>query len=99
MARRTVVTAPPRFEGKNPRQWLAQISCYYDSLGLEDEERLEDVPAFVIGKVLRSRCPIDEYAPELRPVDWERFKHLMLARFSGQTDGSTIAKLQRLRYK
>ena len=98
MARRMVVNPPPRFEGKNPRQWLSQISCYYDSLGLEDDERLEDVPAFLIGKALSYWCSIDEYAPELRPVDWEGFKHLMLARFSGQTVGSTIAKLQRLRY-
>ena len=71
MARRTVVTAPPRFEGKNPRQWLAQLWCYYDSLGLEDEERLEDVPEFLIGKALSYWRSIAEYAPELRPVDWE----------------------------
>ena len=49
MPRRTVVTAPPRFESKNPRQWLAQISCYYDSLAFEDVERLEDVSALLTG--------------------------------------------------
>ena len=68
MARRTVVTALPRFEDKNQRQCLAQVSCYYDSLGLEDE-RLEDIPAFLIGKALPHWCSIDEYAPELRPLD------------------------------
>ena len=98
MARRTVVAAPPRFEGKNPRQGLAQLSYYCDLLGLEDEESLEDVQAFLTGKALSHWCSIEEYAPELRLVDWEGFKHLMLARFSGQTVGSSIAKLQRLRY-
>ena len=98
MSSRTVVTAPPRFEGKNPRQWLAQISCSYDLLGLEDGERLAEVQALLIGKVLSYWCSLDEYAQELRAVDWEGFKHLMLARFSGQTVGSTVAKLQKLRY-
>ena len=97
MAHRTVVTAPRRFEGKNPRQQLAQISCYYDSLGLEDDDRLEDVPQLLVGKALSYWCSVEAYAPELSPVDWEGFKHLMLARLSGQTVGSTIAKLQRLR--
>ena len=89
MARRTVVATSQR---------LAQISCYHDSLGLENEERLKDVPAFLIGKTLSYWCSIDDYAPELRSEDWEGFKHLMLARFSGKTVGSTIAKMQRLRY-
>ena len=90
MARRTVVTAPPK--------GLGEISCYYDSLGLEDEEGIEGLPLFLIGKALPYWCSIDEYAPEMRPVDGEGFKHLMLARFSGETVGSTIAKLQTLRY-
>ena len=39
MSRDAVVIAPPRLEGKNPRQWLSRISCYYESLGVEDEEK------------------------------------------------------------
>ena len=93
VARRTVATAPPSFQGKDPREWLAQIS-----LGLEDEEGVEDLPLFLIGKALPYWCSIDKYAPEMRPVDWEGFKHLMLARFSGDTVGSTVAKLQTLLY-
>ena len=98
MARITVVTASPLFEGKDQRQWLPQLSCYYASLGLEAEEILEDGPAFLIRKARSYWCTIDPYAAELRPVDWEGFKHLMLARFRGQTVGSTRAKLQKLRY-
>ena len=65
---------------------------------VEDEGRLDDVPAFLAGKVLFYWCSIEEYAPELRPENWEGFIYLMLARFSGQTVGSTIANLQRVRY-
>ena len=97
MGRRSVVSASPSFDSKHPRQWLEQISCYYDSSRFEDEERLQDVPAFSTGKALSYWCSIDGYAPVLRPEDWEGFKHLMLARFSGQRVGSTIANLQRLR--
>ena len=93
-----MVGARPRFEGENPRPCLAQISCYYDLLGLEDEESVKEVPAFLIGKALSYWCSIDEYAPELRPVDWDGVKHLTLARFSGQTVGSTIGKLRGLPY-
>lgn len=93
-----MVTAPPRFEGKHPRSWLAQISCYYNSLGVDAEERLEDVAAFLIGKALLYWCSIMEHAPDTRPRSWEDFAHLMMESFGGQTIGSTIANLQKLRY-
>lgn len=37
-------------------------------------------------------CSLEEYALELRPEDWEGFRHPMLASFSGQTMGGTLAK-------
>lgn len=96
MAQRPGVTALPRFDGPRPWQWLAQITSYYASWGFEDYECLEEAPGFL--PCIIHWWSIEDYAPELRLEDWEWFSHLMLESFSGQTVGSTIAKLQSLRY-
>lgn len=98
LARRSVLTAPEKFDGSKPRQWLLQVNHYYDAMGMTEEEKLMDVPGFLIGEALDYWCSIVEYAPEQTPEDWEGFRQLMLSRFSGDTVGSTIAKLKQIWY-
>lgn len=80
---KSVGTAPPCFKGKDVRSWVAQISCYYDSLGFVEEEMLEDVPAFLKVKALDYLWSIEENAPKLRLRGWSDFVGMMVARFSG----------------
>lgn len=96
---RGVITAPPRFDGSNPRQWLMQIGHYYEAMGLSDIEKVTDVPAFLTGKALAYWCSLVTHAQHLIPTTWDEFNEVILARFSGQTVGSTIARLRQIRYE
>lgn len=65
------VTMPPRFDGKRPRQWFAEISCYYDSPGFDNEKRTGAVPGFLAGKELSYGGSIDEYSQIYGQNTWK----------------------------
>ena len=94
-----IASVPPRFEGDNPREWLAQINQYYRVRGLTPDQRLEDVQAFLVGRALTHYCSTQQGAPELMPKTWEEFQEFMLQRFGRGSEATTIRKLQEIRFR
>lgn len=98
-ARRTMITVPPRFDGTNVREWLVQVSLYYDQMGLWGRERIDDVVALLSGKALSYWCSIVENDNKFYPTSWESFKQLMTQRFGGKSTATTLARLRELEYE
>ena len=97
--RRHMPEAPPRFEGKNPRAWLAQMEGYYNALNYDDATRLENILSFLSGRALSYWYTTQEQTPHLLPKTWLDFRKFMIARFSGRTVGATINLLKAVRFK
>lgn len=91
---------PPRgFDGSNPRQWLIQMTHYYDALEMTEYERVADAPSFLTGQALCYWCSIVEDAPEMLPSTWEEFRNLILNRFSEGSVALTIARIKQIKYQ
>ncbi len=93
------VEPPPRFDGRNVQEWLAQMESYFTQLGYDDEERLIRVTSFLTGRALSYWYTTQTRSSSSMPRTWVDFCHFMTNRFSGRSVGETIRLLQEIRYK
>lgn len=90
---------PPKFDGTEPRHWLSMAGHYFELMGYSEECKVHAAVQRLEGKALRYWCSVEYGDPQLLPTTWEEFVSFMLERFSGQTVGSIIKRLQAIRYK
>ena len=90
---------PPKFDGTEPRHWLSMAGHYYDLMGYSEERKVHAAVQRLEGKALKYWCSVEYGDRELLPTNWDEFEKFMLERFSGQTVGTTIRRLQMIRYK
>ena len=93
------VEPPPRFDGTNVQEWLAQMENYFTQLGYEDEERLIRAPSFLTGRALSYWYTMQTRSTSDTPRTWGDFCNLVSNRFSGRTTGETIRLLQEIQYR
>ena len=90
---------PPRFDGTNVREWLAQMENYFTNQGYDDEERLRRVTSFLTGRALSYWYTMQTRSTLNMPRTWADYCTFMIHRFSGRSMGETIRLLQEIKYK
>ncbi len=97
--KRKEVEPPPRFDGTNVQEWLAQMEKYFTQQGYDDEERLDRVTAFLTGRALTYWYTMQTRSTFVMPGSWAEYCDFMIKRFSGRSVGETVRLLQELEYE
>ncbi len=97
--RRKEAEPPPRFDGTNVQEWLAQVDNYFTNQGYDDEERLRRVTSFLTGRALSYWYTMQTRSTSNMPRTWDEYCAFMYNRFSGRTMGETVRLLQEIEYE
>ena len=89
---RITLKTPPQFNGRCPREWLAQMETYHLFVSWSEELKIIDAFNYLEGPALSYYCTIR--GTDREPTTWEQFRQVILERFCTISEGETLRRLR-----